>query len=98
MLLQSHETEARSGKSEVRVLDLLPALPKAWADGSVNGLCGRGGFEVAMSWKEGRLVNATVHSLLGNPCKVRAGDKEVELQTKRGKVYEFNAELKRVAK
>jgi alpha-L-fucosidase 2 len=98
MLLQSHETEAGSGKPEGRVLDLLPALPKAWADGSVEGLCARGGFEVAMSWKDGKLVNATIHSLLGNPCKVRAGDKEVELRTKRGKVYEFNAELKLTAK
>jgi hypothetical protein len=32
MLLQSHLTEMR-GKDEVHILDLLPALPKAWSDG-----------------------------------------------------------------
>ena len=94
MLLQSHQTEVRSGKSEVRVLDLLPALPKAWADGSVRGLRARGGFEVDMSWKGGQLVSATIHSLLGNPCKVRFGDKEAEFPTKSGKVYKLNAQLK----
>src|SRR6185436_10026312 len=55
MLLQSHqtrETEIGNRKSEVRIVDLLPALPKAWATGSVKGLCARDGFEVDMDWKD----------------------------------------------
>jgi alpha-L-fucosidase 2 len=93
MLLQSHLTEGRGEKGEVRNIDLLPALPKAWPTGSVKGLCARGGFEVDMEWKDGALTRATIRSKLGNPCKVRGAGREVELQTKRGGEVCFNGDL-----
>ena len=93
MLLQSHLTEVRGEKGEVRILDLLPALPQAWPSGSVKGLCARGGFEVDIAWKDGALTQATIRSKLGNPCQVRCAGREVELQTKRDGITVLDAQL-----
>lgn len=63
MLLQSHERE----------LNLLPALPESWKTGEVRGLCARGGFEVGMRWKDGRVEEALILSRIGSTCRVRSG-------------------------
>jgi alpha-L-fucosidase 2 len=68
MLLQSHASE----------IQLLPALPKAWAkSGSFRGLCARGGFKVDCEWKDGRITSATLRGQAGAPVEVRiAGNVE----------------------
>jgi alpha-L-fucosidase 2 len=86
MLLQSQWTEERNGKT-VRVISLLPALPKAWPAGSVKGLCARDGFVVDVTWDKGAVKGATIHSKLGRECIVRFGNREVALQTQAGKDY-----------
>ncbi|CAM3564027.1 glycoside hydrolase N-terminal domain-containing protein [Marinicrinis lubricantis] len=62
MLLQSHLDE----------LDLLPALPEAWSEGSVTGLKARGGFIVDMAWKDGKLLKASILSTKDGACRIRS--------------------------
>jgi alpha-L-fucosidase 2 len=77
MLVQSH-----TGR-----IHLLPALPAAWPAGKVSGLCARGGFEVEMSWEDGCLTQAVIHSKSGLPCRVVCGEKSWEFNTMAGKSY-----------
>ncbi|MFC4307230.1 glycosyl hydrolase family 95 catalytic domain-containing protein [Cohnella boryungensis] len=62
MLLQSHGG----------TIEWLPALPSAWKEGSVRGLRARGGFEVSLTWSEGRLQEALLTSLAGETCTIRS--------------------------
>jgi alpha-L-fucosidase 2 len=68
-------------------------LPKAWPDGSVKGLRARGGFEIDVRWKDGRLVEATVHSLVGEPCTVRYGKTTMKLNIERDGTRRLDGKL-----
>ena len=77
MFLQSHQG----------YIELLPALPSAWKNGSIKGLVARGNFVVNMQWQEGKLVSATLLSKKGGTCKVQYREKEMALKTIAGKQY-----------
>ena len=84
MLLQSPTGE----------IELLPSLPSAWPNGSVKGLRARGGFEVDIDWKNGRLDHVVIRSITGTDCHVRYREKTVRLGTNRGAIVRLNSELK----
>jgi alpha-L-fucosidase 2 len=74
MLLQSHTGE----------IELLPALPIAWPNGSIKGLRARGGFEVDIEWKNGALDHVTITSITGTDCHLRYRGQTKRLHLKRG--------------
>ncbi|MFT3870708.1 MAG: glycoside hydrolase family 95 protein [Nibricoccus sp.] len=71
-------------QSEPGVIRLLPCLPDAWAEGSVNGLRARGGFEVSLVWKSGKLVSAAIKSVGGTTTRIVVGSRTIELSLKPG--------------
>ena len=83
MLMQSHNG----------VIRLLPALPDAWPEGGVIGLRARGGFEIDVSWKAGKLSGAEVRSVRGGAIRVRYHERVLELKTQAGKRYRINERL-----
>jgi alpha-L-fucosidase 2 len=62
MLMQSHDG----------FIYLLPALPSLWQEGSVNGIIARGGFELDLSWKNGKVSRLVVKSRKGGNCRLRS--------------------------
>ncbi len=74
MLLQSHNGE----------IHLLPALPTAWPNGKVRGLRARGGFEVDMAWRDGKLTDATARSISGTGGRLRYRDRTFDLNLQPG--------------
>jgi alpha-L-fucosidase 2 len=85
-------------QSQEGVVRLLPALPDAWSEGRVTGLCARDGFEVSMTWKNGRLISATIFSKTGEPCHVSYGGNTVELKIKKGKSVTLGGQLTEVSR
>ena len=56
------------------LIELLPALPEAWAAaGSITGIGARGGFQVDLTWKRGKVASVTVRSVGGERTRVKAG-------------------------
>lgn len=70
MLLQSHILD--KNHAGTYCIDLLPALPNAWDQGSFRGFRARGGNEVSCAWKNGRVSLVEVKSLCGGVCTVRS--------------------------
>ena len=88
MLLQSH----------AGYIQLLPALPDVWREGSVTGLKARDNFEISLSWHKGKLKEAAILSIAGKHCRIITSqpvtvfkDREITTQSSaieiNGKVY-----------
>jgi len=79
MLVQSNENEIR----------LLPALPDAWSEGSVKGICARGGFEIEMTWNDKKPEKVIISSKNGGKTTLIFGDKKQEIVLKKGESIEI---------
>jgi alpha-L-fucosidase 2 len=79
-LIQSHAGE----------ISILPALPASWKNGSVTGLKARGGFELDMSWENGKLTTCVIRSILGKPLKIRYQGKTKSYNLRAGSSIKIN--------
>ncbi|MFD2611168.1 glycoside hydrolase family 95 protein [Paenibacillus gansuensis] len=71
-------------QSQLGEIDLLPALPAAWPNGSVRGLKARGGTEVAVLWENGRLKRAEFIPAAAGKLRIRSGEHTAELEVQAG--------------
>ncbi|MCH5275780.1 MAG: glycoside hydrolase family 95 protein [Lachnospiraceae bacterium] len=69
---------------------LLPALPKAWKEGSMRGLCVKGGAEFDIAWKDGKLTKALLRANQDICTKVRFGEQIKEVSLKAGEEQEIS--------
>jgi alpha-L-fucosidase 2 len=79
MLLQSHAGE----------IHLLPALPADWPTGHVRGLRTRGGGEVDMQWRDGKLASAILRAKVAGKHKVRYGGRTKTIDLPAGVAVDF---------
>jgi alpha-L-fucosidase 2 len=76
-------------------IELLPALPSEWKDGTFSGVCTRGGFELAFEWKDGALTKLSILSKQGGLCRLRVGvpvkvsTRGLKISTKEPGIMEF---------
>jgi len=77
LLVQSHQG----------FIDILPALPTALPSGFLRGVCARGGFELDLEWKEGKLTRLSILSKAGKTCRIRYQGEIREFPTEKGKRY-----------
>jgi alpha-L-fucosidase 2 len=86
MLIQSHRNE----------IEVLPALPTAWANGSVRGMCARGAAVLDFRWHDGSLTSVTVHASQSGRIKLRYKQTAIELVTVAGGSYTLDGALHRI--
>ncbi len=79
MLLQSHAGE----------IALLPALPKAWPNGSVQGLRARGGVTVDMNWSNSRLQFVRLKADRAGEYRIAGALPAISIKLKAGEAFEI---------
>ncbi len=87
MLMQSHDG----------YIKLLPAIPEEWANGNINGVCARGGFELNYKWENKRISSFNILSKAGEICrienkpgmKIKSGGKLIKYKLLPNNIAEF---------
>jgi alpha-L-fucosidase 2 len=93
MLLQSHDPYATPTgpvqTGETAFVHLLPALPSALPNGKATGLRARGGIDVDVEWRAGKLVKAVLRSQQSKPVRIRYAGQERDMRVEAGRPLEL---------
>jgi alpha-L-fucosidase 2 len=80
-------------QSQGDCIEILPALPDAWATGSFKGIKGRGNFEIDAEWSNGKVTSLKITSGSGNDCKIKCNGKTLFFPTAAGNSYDLSNEI-----
>ncbi|MFC4210253.1 glycoside hydrolase N-terminal domain-containing protein [Pedobacter lithocola] len=91
-------------QSQDGYIHLLPALPKVWQNGKINGLIARGAYTVDIDWANGKLTSSKIVAKKSGICKVLSAQQlktngiKVIKKSKMalGYLYEFNTKAGQV--
>jgi alpha-L-fucosidase 2 len=72
-------------QSQGETIELLPALPADWQEGSITGICARGGFTLDFAWKNGKIIQLQIASNSGKSCKIHYNNSTKEVKKLKGK-------------
>ncbi|PWK27578.1 alpha-L-fucosidase 2 [Arcicella aurantiaca] len=67
-------------------IEILPAIPADWKDGSVKGICARGGISLDFSWKNGKIIALEIQSETKTNCTIRYNNQIREVKNLKGKL------------
>jgi len=76
------------------LIELLPAWPKDYPDGSITGVLVRGGHKLDMVWSGGKVVSATLHAGRGDRGSLVCGAVEKSFEFEAGRSYRFDGQLR----
>ena len=68
---------------------LLPALPHAWSNGHIKGLCVKGGAEVDVYWQDGEMTKAVIRAKKDIHTHLRYKETVRQVDIKAGDTQEF---------
>lgn len=80
MLVQSTDSE----------IHLLPALPDAWSDGSVKGICARGGFVISMDWHDKVVTKVSIFAREAGKTTLFYGKNKRKIALAKGQTLVLN--------
>lgn len=83
MLMQSDFCLDSNGQPIVAI-ELLPALPANWKDGSVKGLRARGGYTIDITWRDGQVIDYRIRNPHGGTVTMCYNGKKEQVKADKG--------------
>lgn len=66
-------------QSNLGYIELLPSLPREWANGKISGIIARGNFELAFEWKDSKVIDLEIKSNIGGKCILKLGRTDIKI-------------------
>jgi len=80
-------------QSDGKHIHLLKALPQQWQNGSVTGLCAKGGLVVDIEWQNGKMASAIITAAASYSGTVLYSGKAKQIDLKQGETIKIGADM-----